>query len=200
MSPWWFSLRGEDSARKRFVRPERRGGGAKRPAGTPRIAQRQCSANTSRGGFARPETQRRLLPAAPSRDPQVAQCGCVTRNRPAYIGKRPRRPEDDQRTALPQVRATRGTAPKGERTRRSLSYSGLATLLVALIMIVGSVAAAFWQWSAITEFYVFLSHTGWRPQGQASHKTPPAQPKLSGRVVWLRMKSFPGRQVASLLA
>ena len=30
-------------------------------------------------------------------------------------------PEDDQRTALPQVRATRGTARKGERTRRSLS-------------------------------------------------------------------------------
>ena len=91
-------------------------------------------------------------------------------------------PEDDQRTALPQVRATRGTARKGERTRRSLSYSGLATLLVALIMVMGSAAAAFWQWSAITEFYVFLSHSGWKPQGQASHKTPPAQPKLSGRV------------------
>jgi hypothetical protein len=91
-------------------------------------------------------------------------------------------PEDEQRTALPQVRATRGTAPKGERTRRSHSDSGLATLLVALIMVLGSAAAAFWQWPAITEFYVFLSHSGWKPQGQASHKTPPAQPKLSGRV------------------
>ena len=34
-------------------------------------------------------------------------------------------PEDERRTALPQGRATRGTAPKGERTRRSLSYGGL---------------------------------------------------------------------------
>ena len=49
-------------------------------------------------------------------------------------------------------------------------------------MVMGSAAAVFWQWSAITEFYVFLSDTGWKPQGQASHKTPPAQPKLSGRV------------------
>ena len=91
-------------------------------------------------------------------------------------------PEDEQRTALPQGRATRGTAPKGERTRRALAYSGLATLLVALIMVMGSAAAVFWQWSAITEFYVFLSDTGGKPQGQASHKAPPAQPKLSGRV------------------
>ena len=91
-------------------------------------------------------------------------------------------PEDEQRTALPQVRATRGTVPEGERTRRSLSYSALATLLVALIMVMGSAAAVFWQWPAITEFYIFLSDTGGKPQGQASHKTPPAQPKLSGRV------------------
>jgi hypothetical protein len=63
-------------------------------------------------------------------------------------------PEDEQRTPLPQVRATRGTAPKGERTRRSHSDSGLATLLVALIMVLGSAAAVFWQWPAITEFYV----------------------------------------------
>ena len=90
-------------------------------------------------------------------------------------------PGDERLTALPQVRATRDTA--AERTRRSLSYGGLATLLVALIMVVGSAAAVFWKWPAISEFYVFLSHSGGNTQTQASHKTTASSnAKLSGRV------------------
>jgi len=80
----------------------------------------------------------------------------------------------------PHVRATPGTAL--DATRRSISYSGLATLVVALTMVIGSVAVAFWQWSAITEFYQLLSYTGLKLQDQANHKTSSAQPKLSGRV------------------
>jgi hypothetical protein len=89
-------------------------------------------------------------------------------------------PGDERLTALPQVRATRDTA--AERTRRSLSYGGLATLLVALIMVVGSAGAVFWKWPAISELYVFLSHSGGNTQIQANHKTMPELRKLSGRV------------------
>jgi hypothetical protein len=84
--------------------------------------------------------------------------------------------KDEQRTG--SRKCGLHAAPRQKGTRRTLSYSGLATLLVALVM--GLAAAVFWQRSAITDFYVFLSHTGWKPQ--TSHKTPPAQPKLSGRV------------------
>jgi SAM domain (Sterile alpha motif) len=118
-----------------------------------------------------------IEPVVDPRDLYSINFDAQERNREHAYG-----PEDEQRTAVPQVRATRGTAPEDERTRRSLSYGALATLLVALITVVGSMAAVFWQWSAITEFYVFLSHTGLKPQGQASHKTPSAQPQLSGRV------------------
>ncbi|HEV8493544.1 MAG TPA: hypothetical protein VGR76_14810, partial [Candidatus Angelobacter sp.] len=83
----------------------------------------------------------------------------------------------------PRVRAKPGTAPKDERTRRAFSYSGLATLVVALTIIIGSVAATFWQWSAITGFYQFLSHTGLKLQGPANQITSSEKhPKLSGRV------------------
>jgi hypothetical protein len=51
-------------------------------------------------------------------------------------------PDDGRLIALPQVRATRGTAPEAER---SLSYGALATLLMALIMVVGSAGAVFWM-------------------------------------------------------
>ena len=49
-------------------------------------------------------------------------------------------------------------------------------------MVTAVVATVFWQWSAITEFYQFLSHTASNPRGQVSHKTPSAQSKISGRV------------------
>ncbi len=87
---------------------------------------------------------------------------------------------DERLTTLPQVHATRDTA--AERTRRSLSYDGLATLLVALIMVVGSAGAVVWKWSAITEFYGFLNHSGGKLESQASHTTASTQYKLTGRV------------------
>ena len=55
-------------------------------------------------------------------------------------------------------------------------------LLVVLIILAGVVATISWQWSAITEFYQFLSQTGSKPQTQVSHETPSAQSKFSGRV------------------
>jgi hypothetical protein len=91
--------------------------------------------------------------------------------------------EDERLRALPQqARATRGEAAEAERTGRSLSYGALVTLLVALIMVVGSAAAVFWEWPAISEFSIFLGHSGAKPQNQAGHQTHLAQPKLAGRV------------------
>jgi SAM (Sterile alpha motif) domain-containing protein len=92
-------------------------------------------------------------------------------------------PEDEPQMAFPRVRAKPGIAPKDERTRRAFSYSGPATLVVALAIIIGSVAATFWQWSAITGFYQFLSHTGLKLQDPANQITSSEKhPKLSGRV------------------
>ncbi len=88
--------------------------------------------------------------------------------------------EDWRLPNLPQVRATRGMAPEAARTGRSLSYGALVTLLVVLITVVGSAAAVFWEWPAISEFYIFLGHSGAKPQ--AGHQTTSAQPKLAGRV------------------
>jgi hypothetical protein len=88
--------------------------------------------------------------------------------------------EDERLRALPQqARARRGEAAEAERTGRSLSYGALVTLLVALIMIVGSAAAAFWEWPAISEFYIFLSQSGAKPQ--AGHQAASARSKLAGR-------------------
>ena len=58
----------------------------------------------------------------------------------------------------------------------------MARLLVVLIILAGVVATIFWQWSAITGLYQYLSHIGSKPQTQAGHETPSAQPKFSGRV------------------
>jgi class 3 adenylate cyclase len=55
-----------------------------------------------------------------------------------------------------------------ERTRPALSYGGLVRLLVVLIILAGVVAMVSWQWSVITEFYQFFSHTGTRLQNRAS--------------------------------
>jgi hypothetical protein len=73
-------------------------------------------------------------------------------------------------------------APEAERTGRSLSYGTVATLLVALIMVVGSAAAVFWEWPAISEFHIFLGHSGGKLQGQQGSQMTSAQPKLAGRV------------------
>ena len=58
----------------------------------------------------------------------------------------------------------------------------MARLLVVLIILAGVVATIFWQWSAITGLYQYVSHIGSKPQTQAGHETPSAQPKFSGRV------------------
>ena len=87
--------------------------------------------------------------------------------------------EDQRLTRLPQVRATRGMAPEAERTGHSISYGALATLLVALIMVVGSAAAVFWEWPAILEFYIFLGHSGAKP------KVRPATKRLQHNPNWL---------------
>ena len=89
--------------------------------------------------------------------------------------------KDQRLTRLPQVRATRGMVPEAERTGHSISYGALATL-VALIIVVGTAAAVFWEWPAILEFYISLGHSGAKPQSQAGHQTASAQPKLAGRV------------------
>jgi hypothetical protein len=73
-----------------------------------------------------------------------------------------------------------GPADEYERTRPPLSYGGWARLLVVLIILGGVVATISRQWSAISEFYQFLT-AGTKPQSQANHKTPSAQSKFSGR-------------------
>jgi hypothetical protein len=86
--------------------------------------------------------------------------------------------EEKQATAMPRVRATRGTTPEAKRTRRSSPYGAFAILLVALI-VGGLGAAVFWEWSPITQFHVFLSHTGLKTQTQVSHKAASTQPQLA---------------------
>jgi hypothetical protein len=66
--------------------------------------------------------------------------------------------------------------------RSSLAQRGLARLLVVVTSVAAVMATIFWQWSAITEFYQFLNHTGSEPRAQVSHKTPTAQSKISGGV------------------
>jgi len=90
--------------------------------------------------------------------------------------------KDQQLTGLPQVGARSDMAPEAKRTGRSPSYGALARLLIALVMVVGSAAAVFWESPAISDFYFFLSHPGVKPQGPAGHQSASAQPKLGGRV------------------
>jgi hypothetical protein len=68
-------------------------------------------------------------------------------------------------------------APEDERS--SLAQRGLARLLVVVTSVAAVMATIFWQWSAVTEFYQFLNHTGSESRGQVSHKTPTAQSKIS---------------------
>ena len=67
-----------------------------------------------------------------------------------------------------------------EGRRRPLSYGGMARFLVVLGILAGVVATINWQWSTITGLYQHLSHMELKPQTQASHEMPSAQPKFSG--------------------
>ena len=78
------------------------------------------------------------------------------------------------------------TAERGGRLNkpggcRPLSYGGMAQFLAVLSILAG-VATINWQWSTITGLYQHLSHTETKPQTQASHEMPSAQPKFSGLV------------------
>jgi len=55
----------------------------------------------------------------------------------------------------------------------------MARFLVVLSILAGVVATISWQWSTITGLY---GHMDSKPQTQAGHETPLAQPKLSGRL------------------
>ena len=86
--------------------------------------------------------------------------------------------ENEQLLVVPPLRLlSRSAAPEGERS--SLAQHGLARLLVVVISVTAVMATIFWQWSAVTEFYQFLNHTGSESRGQVSHKTPTAQSKNS---------------------
>jgi hypothetical protein len=84
--------------------------------------------------------------------------------------------ENDKLIVAPPLRplsrsALSRSAESGDE-RSSLAQGGLARLLVAVTVVIGVAATVFWQWSAITEFYQFLNHTGLQPQRQIGHKTP----------------------------
>jgi len=94
-------------------------------------------------------------------------------------------PEDEQPpVAAPPTRYTprSATASAEQEYEGKLSYSGLARLVVVLIILAGVVATVSWQWSAIAGLYQYLAHIGSKSQTQANHETPSAQPKFSGRV------------------
>ena len=89
--------------------------------------------------------------------------------------------ENEQLLVVPPLRLlSRSAAPEGERS--SLAQHGLARLLVVVIMVTAVVATVFWQWSAITEFYQFLNHTGSKPARSGQPQNPTAQSKISERV------------------
>ena len=98
-------------------------------------------------------------------------------------------PEDEPPVPAPPVRYSPRSAVASapaeadyEAKRPPLSYAGVARLLVVLIILAGVVATITWQWSAITGLYQYVRNIGSNPQTQASHETPSAQPKFSGRV------------------
>ena len=66
-----------------------------------------------------------------------------------------------------------------EDRRPPPSYGVMARFLVVLSILAGVVATISWQWSMITGLY---GHMDSKPQTQAGHETPLAQPKFSGRL------------------
>ena len=102
--------------------------------------------------------------------------------------------ENEQLLVVPPLRLlSRSAAPEGERS--SLAQHGLARLLVVVISVTAVMATIFWQWSAVTEFYQFLNHTGSESRGQVSHKTPTAQSKISRGVALALLGVSYGRQI-----
>jgi hypothetical protein len=98
-------------------------------------------------------------------------------------------PEEEHPAPAPPVRYSPRSAAAApaeveyERKRPPISYAAIARLAVVLIIVAGVVATIAWQWSAITGLYQYVTHIGSKPQTQqASHETPSAQPKFSGRV------------------
>ena len=101
---------------------------------------------------------------------------------PGYV------PDDEQpvpssppvRYSPPTTAASVLAEAEYEGRRRPLSYGGMARFLVVLSILAGVVATINWQWSTITGLYQHLSHMESKPQTQASHEMPSAQPKFSG--------------------
>jgi SAM domain (Sterile alpha motif) len=77
---------------------------------------------------------------------------------------------------VPPPRHAQPPAAPDEQKRPSLSYGGLARLLVVLLILAGLAAAISWQRSAISEIYQLLSHIGEKPQSGVT-----AQPEFSPR-------------------
>jgi hypothetical protein len=102
---------------------------------------------------------------------------------PAYErDEEPPHPAPPVRYSPRNVAASAPAEAEYEKKRPPFSYAGMARLAVILIILFGVVATIAWQWSAITGFYQYVSHIGSKPQTQAGHETPSAQPKFSGRV------------------
>jgi hypothetical protein len=99
-------------------------------------------------------------------------------------------PDDEQpvpsslpaRYSRPTTAASVPAEAEYEGRRRPLSYGGMARFLAVLSILAGVVATISWQWSTITGLYQHLSHMESKPQTQASHEMPSAQPKFSGLV------------------
>ena len=107
-------------------------------------------------------------------------------------------PAQEQPIAVPRVRRRpRRLASADEPTRRPLSYGGLGTLLGVLIILAAVVASIFWQWSPITEFYQFFSHTGTKQQSQVSNEYRVLPGQVTGRAQGV---SVPYAQVAPTVA
>ena len=86
------------------------------------------------------------------------------------------------RYSPPTTAASVAAEAEYEGRGRPLSYGGMARFLVVLSILAGVVATINWQWSTITGLYQHLSHMESKPQTQASHEMPSAQPKFSGLV------------------
>jgi class 3 adenylate cyclase len=107
-------------------------------------------------------------------------------------------PAEEQPIAIPPVRRRpRRLASADGPTLRPLSYGGLATLLGVLIILAAVVTSIFWQWSPITEFYQFFSHTGTKQQSQVSNEYRVLPKQGTGRAQGV---SVPYAQVAPAIA
>jgi hypothetical protein len=117
-------------------------------------------------------------------------------------------PQDELPIAVPQVPTPRRRTPVRQmphhaapqqqhaRVASLLSHGGLARLLVVLVILIGMAAAISWQWSAIAEFYHFLSHSERKSQIPTSRGSRPMQQKFSARVLQERVDGQAGEPAA----